>query len=1181
MSRRISRTSSLFTLALLTVFTIAPHTWLTGVFHVETANAAQICPQNLVKGGGAEDLVVTKQIKWVLTQAGVEDSYRTTQLYPYWNPKQPNTGYQVEVWRGLMTPVLEGKQNFEFDYPGRSFSQNIATAPGATYRLSFLYAPRPGSGFNQLAIEWNGQQIASVSGTAAANTALAWQSHAYYVTASSAMSVVGFRSIVGTGAGNLADDIQLHLYADNCNPPPPSNADLAGKISLPPQSNRADPLPEFIGAKNEGSTTVSSAVLTQQLPSGFSFLSSPGPCSGNSTTVTCNVPALSPGQFVNYLVYLQIAPNFACGTTLYLSNTVTTNSATDGNPGNNKADASTLVTCAGGVPAQCSDGGDNDGDGLIDYPQDPGCANALDNDESNAPVNAQCSDGIDNDNDGATDYPNDFSCSSGSDNDETFPKALCQDGQDNDQDGLIDWPQDPGCSSRQDNDEFNAVVSCTRSDPRIVSLEQNFGLMNAPLGTANLPNGGKLLVWNKILGLSSRSNFIGQTTGSNGIRHLSLQTTSTVPHSILRSTVQSLTNNYIGAFLGEACSNAVLNEYVANNWKVANDAFGCSAPYLSSIENHPEGEAKNGVNDNPGDAWLPAVTCDGSPPPTPQCQDGFDNDGDGKADSFDPGCHSDGNPYNSSSYIPSDNDESSPATVACNDGFDNDSDGKIDFQDPGCHTDGNASNPNSYNPLGNSEQDATPMADVILTLSVTDQIEPQLDPDLLVRSVVQNLGPVAIPGALLTLPIPAGLVFNPSLTTPVGACTATTTTVTCVVPPLTPAQSQTFLVYFLVPASQPCQSTLTVNGTVTPVGFVDGNPGNNNASASTLVTCPSTPPQCNDSVDNDGDGLNNFPADPGCSSAQDNDEANSSGLTGDMSAKITLPPQADRNAPLPTFIGGKNEGSTTIPSATLKVPLAAGFALLDPRGSPCSVDINNVITCTVPALGPGASVNYLVDLKIANTFNCGSMLTLNNTATPSGITDTNPDNNIASAETRVTCAGGTPPPQCSDNVDNDGDGKADAQDPGCHSDGNESNAASYVPSDTDETDASTPAADIEGKITLPPQASRKDPLPEFLGAKNVGATVIPSSTLTQSLPTGFVFLSAPGSPCSASSSTVTCSVPALNPGDSVSYLVYLQIPADHACSTNRSLQNVATPNGVTEGNTINNTATVSTFVTCP
>jgi len=49
--------------------------------------------------------------------------------------------------------------------------------------------------------------------------------------------------------------------------------------------------------------------------------------------------------------------------------------------------------------------------------------------------------------------------------------------------------------------------------------------------------------------------------------------------------------------------------------------------------------------------------------------------------------------------------------------------------------------------------------------------------------------------------------------------------------------------------------------------------------------------------------------------------------------------------------------------------------------------------------------------------------------------------------------------QCSDGIDNDGDGLIDAADPGCHSDGNAGNPASYVPTDNDENN---PPADAGG-----------------------------------------------------------------------------------------------------------------------
>ena len=53
----------------------------------------------------------------------------------------------------------------------------------------------------------------------------------------------------------------------------------------------------------------------------------------------------------------------------------------------------------------CQDGLDNDGDGLIDYPADPGCSGARGRKE-----NPQCNDGIDNDGDTLIDYPADPEC---------------------------------------------------------------------------------------------------------------------------------------------------------------------------------------------------------------------------------------------------------------------------------------------------------------------------------------------------------------------------------------------------------------------------------------------------------------------------------------------------------------------------------------------------------------------------------------------------------------------------------------------------------------------------------------------------------------------------------------------------------------------------------------------------
>lgn len=157
----------------------------------------------------------------------------------------------------------------------------------------------------------------------------------------------------------------------------------------------------------------------------------------------------------------------------------------------------------------CSDGRDNDGDGLTDFPNDPGCQNAQDDDEYNIPVGSQglnvvttsnndwgagyCKEiRVTNTNNFALDWSiklpvegeitsfwsgaytrngNEITVGGASWNDilqaaqtASFgfcvqrppkPKTACADGLDNDGDGLFDM-SDPGCSSPDDNDEYNA-----------------------------------------------------------------------------------------------------------------------------------------------------------------------------------------------------------------------------------------------------------------------------------------------------------------------------------------------------------------------------------------------------------------------------------------------------------------------------------------------------------------------------------------------------------------------------------------------------------------------------------------------------------------------------------------------------------------------------------------------------
>jgi len=132
----------------------------------------------------------------------------------------------------------------------------------------------------------------------------------------------------------------------------------------------------------------------------------------------------------------------------------------------------------------CDDELDNDGDGVSDYPEDPGCERASDGSERSDRL--VCDDGLDNDADGSEDFPADhgcgdpedasersgFACDDGLDNDNDgatdgvdpgcagiddvseLLDTACEDGVDNDGDGRTDYPLDPGCLSAGDGSEY-------------------------------------------------------------------------------------------------------------------------------------------------------------------------------------------------------------------------------------------------------------------------------------------------------------------------------------------------------------------------------------------------------------------------------------------------------------------------------------------------------------------------------------------------------------------------------------------------------------------------------------------------------------------------------------------------------------------------------------------------------
>lgn len=112
----------------------------------------------------------------------------------------------------------------------------------------------------------------------------------------------------------------------------------------------------------------------------------------------------------------------------------------------------------GGGSYQCDDGWDNDGNGLTDYYEDPGCASSLDNIEAGyTPQPTQCNDGVDNDSNGFIDMGDPGCTSTGDTSESGYVPTQCNDNIDNDLNGLKDYPADLGCTSGADTTEAGYV----------------------------------------------------------------------------------------------------------------------------------------------------------------------------------------------------------------------------------------------------------------------------------------------------------------------------------------------------------------------------------------------------------------------------------------------------------------------------------------------------------------------------------------------------------------------------------------------------------------------------------------------------------------------------------------------------------------------------------------------------
>ncbi len=480
----------------------------------------------------------------------------------------------------------------------------------------------------------------------------------------------------------------------------------------------------------------------------------------------------------------------------------------------------------------CSDGVDDDADGKTDYPYDPGCASSADDDEDDVcaidPLDPQCpacSNSVDDNSNGDTDYPAEANCLSAASTSESCVQSEPV--------GVITQAVTMGTTAGAANDYKPTCGSTTHSAPDVVYR------LDLPIAMATLDL--------EVTGFDSAHALLSSSCENPAIA-------CSDPALMKRTNVPAGTY-YV----------------VIDGWSTGNGNFT-----LTTSGTIAGGQSCEGPLVQAGAFTCAAgFTCGGTPGSRTcvplACTDGVDNDGDGKTDIADPGCTS-----------AADNDEADddcsptvgPNCPECSDGIDNDADGNIDYPtDTSCvRASSNSEACTETEPILTITQGIT----MGTTAGATNDFKPTCSssthtaPDVTYRLEVPQM-------ATLDLNVSGFDSAHVLLNSTCGG-----TAIACSDPALMKRTNVAAGTYYVVIdgwSSGNGPFTLTTSGTVAPGGSCEGMLFQSGAfTCAAGYTCGGTVgsrtcvvAQCNDATDNDGDGKVDV-ADPGCTSAADNDE---------------------------------------------------------------------------------------------------------------------------------------------------------------------------------------------------------------------------------------------------------------------------------------------------------------------
>ncbi len=264
------------------------------------------------------------------------------------------------------------------------------------------------------------------------------------------------------------------------------------------------------------------------------------------------------------------------------------------------------------------------------------------------------------------------------------------------------------------------------------------------------------------------------------------------------------------------------------------------------------------------------------------------------------------------------------------------------------------------------------------------------------------------------------------------------------------------------------------------------------------------------------------------------------GYTADLAITAVGPSSVDRGKTFTETFTVVNRGPSVAHGVTVTGSIPLGYTFQKTGSSSVCDASASQFTCnlgTIPDNLPRpVTIAFLTrtqDMCYANTYQVNATVR-GSESDPNQVNNTS--NTIATA---IRC----PPnlPQCSDGIDHDSDGLIDASDPGCHTDGNAKNPASYDPNGTSESQDQLNVSLEQSRLRQQLRIQARQPGFHFVSQAASSSSVSSSSSL-RPLPL------APSVPVLPSTSALTIrlnqSQGEAQPGDTVFYTILLRNASD-------------------------------------